>query len=198
MRPIRSLTAALMVGALLAPNVALAGGISTADLEKQILTLKRQMDALTHQNAVQQRKIERLEHGLALTQPKRAKKTHAVVVARRVVPAPAPMTAASTGFSSSPIAQFANETTGVPRTQYDPPGSAPAPQGASSALGKQGPAQGSVQSVYEQQNALFNKGLTITPGATYTYGSSRFFTAQRLHGAGRDFLRQYQRESSAE
>jgi len=175
MRPIRSLIAAVITLALIAPNVALAG-TSNADLEKQILALKKQMDTLARQNVVQQHKINQLEHrvaGNATVHVKRA------VVARKTVPVLAAPVA------QVPMAQFANSTSGVPA--YNPPAGTDT-QSTSPSLGKQGPAQGSVQSVYEQQNALFTKGLTITPGATYTYGDNRFFTLNGFMALGAIFL----------
>jgi hypothetical protein len=184
MRLIRSLIAALLVAALVVPNTAFAAA-SNADLEQQILALKRQMEILAHQNAVQQRKIDRLEHRLAAAPVKSIKKFRSKAVAHHT--AMPPMAPASVGFSSSPIAQFANETSGVPRSGYQPPPPAET-QSPSTSLGKQGPAQGSVQTVYEQQNALFSKGLTITPGATYTYGDNRFFTLNGFMALGAIFL----------
>ncbi len=190
MRPIRSLTAAVITFALIAPNVALAG-TSNADLEKQILALKKQMDTLARQNVVQQHKINQLEHRLAGNATVYIKHT---VAARKGVAVPAtpvapvaqvPMAPSSVGFSSHPVAQFANTTTGVPA--YNPPAGSDT-QSTSPSIGKQGPTQGSVQGVYEQQNALFTKGLTITPGATYTYGDNRFFTLNGFMALGAIFL----------
>src|SRR5579884_1260390 len=184
MRFIRSLIATLVVVGLVVPNTAFAG-TSSADLEKQILALKRQMDILARQNAVQQRKIDRLEHRLAIAPAKSVKRAHVKPTALAQRSTMPPMSSGSVGYSGSPVAQFANETTGVPH--YAPPEN-PQPQGPSASLGKQGPAQGSVQTVYEQQNALFTKGLTITPGATYTYGDNRFFTLNGFMALGAIFL----------
>jgi hypothetical protein len=184
MRFIRSFIATLVVIALVVPNVAFAG-TSTADLEKQILALKRQMEVLSRENAVQQRKIDRLEHRMAAAPAKTIKKPRIKVVAKHSTMTPS--TARSVGFSSTPIAQFANETTGMPKNGYQPPATTET-QSPSTSIGKQGPAQGSVQSVYEQQNALFTKGLTITPGATYTYGDNRFFTLNGFMALGAIFL----------
>ncbi len=184
MRPIRSFIAVLVAVALFAPNVALAG-TSNSYLEQQILALKRQMDSLAHQNAVQQHKIERLEHRLAVTPVKHAKIAGAVATAHTHYRA---MTATSTGYGSAPVAQFANDTSGAPPAQYAPANTPPEQQSPTQSLGKQGPTQGSVQTVYEQQNALFTKGLTITPGATYSYGSNRFFTLNGFMALGAIFL----------
>jgi hypothetical protein len=178
MRSFRSFIAVCMAATLLAPTAALAAGTSTADLEKQILALKRQMDSLAHQNTIQQRKIDRLEHALGAAPVKHVK--HARILARAPHRAPAVAAAAYTAASSAPVARFAAETNYVSTPSQEP--------STSSSLGRQGPAQGSVQTVYEQENALFTKGLTITPGATYSYGNNRFFTLNGFMALGAIFL----------
>lgn len=162
--------------ALVAPSGARASGNAAADMEKQILALKHQMDVLARQNAAQQHRIEQLERRVvAHAPPKRKQRRRAQ---RAVAAAPVRLPAAH-----SPVAQFASEMTSTQPVQTQQQ-----QQSGGSYIGKQGPAQGSVQSVYEQQNALFNKGLTITPGVTYTYGDSRFFTLNGFMALGAIFL----------
>jgi hypothetical protein len=164
--------------ALLAPAGARASN-STADMEKQILALKHQMDLLARQNAAQQHRIEQLERRVvAHAAPKRTQRHHA---RRAIAAAPVKPPALS------PVAQFASETT-MTQPAPEPAQQQQQQQGGSGYIGKQGPTQGSVQTVYEQQNALFNKGLTITPGVTYTYGDSRFFTLNGFMALGAIFL----------
>jgi len=54
--------------------------------------------------------------------------------------------------------------------------------------GKAAPTANAVKAVYQQENALFSKGLTLTPAATYTYGDNRFFTLNGFMALGAIFL----------
>lgn len=58
----------------------------------------------------------------------------------------------------------------APATQEAQPGT------QASGLVKQPPRATSVSNVYQEQNALFRRGLTVSPGFTYVYSDNRFFT----------------------
>jgi len=68
----------------------------------------------------------------------------------------------------------------VPAAGQAAAGQAPAEQEApgtqASGRIKKPPRESSVSDIYQQQNALFAHGLTITPGFSYVYSDNRFFT----------------------
>jgi hypothetical protein len=71
---------------------------------------------------------------------------------------------------------------------------APAPAPASAAMvqaptyGATAPPPTAVKAVYQEQNAMFNRGWTVTSGGTYTYGDNRFFTLNGFMALGAIFL----------
>lgn len=68
------------------------------------------------------------------------------------------------------------------------PVTAPPASAAPIAIGTPGPQQASVRSAYQQQNALFQRGWTVTPAITYSYGDTRFFTLNGFMALGAIFL----------
>lgn len=95
--------------------------------------------------------------------------------------------------ASRPAFAWKYSGTAYPKFAVDRSASIPPPSGSGASsdgnsFGQQAPTQNSVNSVYEEQNALFRKGLTITPGATYTYGDDRFFTLNGFLALGAIFL----------
>lgn len=64
----------------------------------------------------------------------------------------------------------------------------PAPVVPQTTYGATAPPAAAVKAVYEQQNALFKKGLTLTPATAYTYGDNRFFTLNGFMALGAIFL----------
>lgn len=174
MRFVRSFLGLLM-SAMLATAPVFAATSST-DLEKQILVLKHQMEMLVHQNAVQKHRIDRLEHRVARLggHGSHLPPHTAVAASAPAPPQPAPPAAPVQADPQQTVAES------VPAAQ-----TAAAQSGY---VGTKAPQQGSVQSVYQEQNALFTKGLTITPGVTYTYGDDRFFTLNGFMALGAIFL----------
>ncbi len=70
--------------------------------------------------------------------------------------------------------------------EVQPPAAAPA--STATPMLKTAPQTTSVETVYQQQNALFAHGLTFTPGLTYTYSDNRFFTLNGFLALGAIFL----------
>jgi hypothetical protein len=123
------------------------------------MTLQQQVRALQAQLSALERKVERL-------QAKRAPRA----IAKRRASGGAVATRTWKG-ETTPIARAAVYYAGSPST-----------------LGTPGPQQASVKSTYQQENALFEKGLTVTPSFSYSYGDSRFFTLNGFMALGAVFL----------
>jgi hypothetical protein len=68
------------------------------------------------------------------------------------------------------------------------PQPAAAPEASATPMLKAAPKTTSVETVYQQQNALFARGLTFTPALNYTYSDNRFFTLNGFLALGAIFL----------
>ncbi len=178
---------ALAAGSIPAP--ATAG--QTQTLQQQVRAMQQQLRVLVKQNVEQRRRIDRLEHGIARASAHK----RATAVASGVSSAPA----------SAPVAQFANYTSFQANGYARPPikyagntvsvgvnnTTPPSPDNSSphgNTLGQPGPQQETTNAVYQQQNALFARGLTFTPEVSYSYGDSRFFTLNGFMALGAIFL----------
>lgn len=164
MRPIFPV---VLICGLLA-STAPAPAASAPSLQQQIHALQAQLTAL-------EKKVQRLQ-----TKPKRlAAKAHAgrVIATGAIQPVTTPIARTAVYYSSSRPAVPATALTTTSTA-----GSQPA------SLGTPGPQQASVKSTYQQENALFQKGLTVTPSFSYSYGDSRFFTLNGFMALGAIFL----------
>ncbi len=161
---------AAMLGSFLASIVPLPALAATTTSAQRLRAMQHQLDVLKHKYDVQERQIKQLErlvlrsHGnLAVAKAKPAAPAQ---------PAPAPAVAARAA---------------APAPAPQPVAAAP-PAPAVSSLGKPAPQTSSEKSIYEQQNALFHHGITLTPGIAYTYADNRFFTLNGFLALGAIFL----------
>jgi hypothetical protein len=145
-----------------------APAATTQTLQQQIRALQAQLNALQHQ-------VERLQ---AKRVPRRRAKQRAAVLGawRPGTPATTPIAQTAVLYATpGPAAAMAMTTTSAAAS-------------APSSLGTPGPQQASVKNTYQQENALFQKGLTVTPSFTYSYGDNRFFTLNGFMALGAIFL----------
>jgi hypothetical protein len=127
--------------------------------------LRAQLDALQRQNAAQQAELERLRTMIEGQQP--------AANANQQPQNPAGAAAVPPGPAAPPG--------GATLQQPNP---TPTPAGVRSA-----PVAGSVESVYQQQNAAtFVRKLTITPSFAQTYSDSQYFTLNGFLALGAVFL----------
>ncbi len=196
--------AALFLSAVLAvPGFALAD----PTLQQQVKMLQNQMQSLVKENARERSRITSLERRLAQHPAKRSESAAAAVAA---APASAkyaknygtpvsvtPVTTALASYNASQLngqsypapATYASTTSAsaasASNSQYDAQGATQSPQAT---YGSPAPASAAVNSVYQQENAVFNKGLTLTESATYTYGDNRLWTLNGFMALGAIFL----------
>ncbi|MGH7737059.1 MAG: hypothetical protein ACREMP_04230 [Candidatus Tyrphobacter sp.] len=195
MRGARALLAASTAFVLLLISLSPAAYAATSPSQAaQIRALKARLSALQRRYDAQQRQIDRLEH--EFDQAFGAQRHHAVpAVAARHRHAP-PLVAARRHRAAA-----RRLTVGVTRTPTPvatpAPVAAPPPQPAAAAqqapptqrqLGGAAPRTQSVKAVYQQQNALFVHGLTLTPALQYSYTDNRLFTLNGFLALGAIFL----------
>lgn len=162
----KTLAAAALAAAFTVPQCAFAAAPSQQAMQAEINALKARLDRLEHRMAAAPEKHHKAAPRRKIARVRPPVRTQEATVRELAQKWGAPQRYAETQPTT------ASDGSSVPQTQ----------------LGQPGPAQQSVQSVYEQQNALFTKGLTITPGATYTYGDNRFFTLNGFMALGAIFL----------
>ncbi len=182
---------ALVLGvALVAPGYARA---DQTTLQQQVNALQHQMQELQQENTRARARIDKLEQRLA-RQKKKAK---------------AAVWTASASYDRSsdlakthiPIANYAAYRTAVvpAAREYGTSSStstasmvAPANgagiQTVPGTLGSPAPTDAATTAVYQQENAVFNKGITLTPAFEYSYGDTRFFTLNGFMALGAIFL----------
>ena len=139
----RTIIAPIVAGAVLLsslPLQAYAAQDSQATSEAQIQQLLRQIQESKQQNQTQAQELRSLMESLNRLEKRRR------VQAGAARPAQPP----------TPAQQGASTTSSAP----------PQEQGS---LGKKPPARRSTQAVYQEQNALFTRRLTIEPGFRYSY-----------------------------
>lgn len=165
-----AILALAFIAQLAVPAPALAGQSVRAELR----ALQHRLDVLSQQNRKQEHRLHVLErqvgsmHRRGRTAPSALAAFDAVVRAPQAAPEPAPRAA----YADSRAI-----------TSMPPAASAPV-----TPLGTPGPQEASVKAAYQAQNALFQKGLTITPSVTYSYGDTRFFTLNGFMALGAIFL----------
>jgi hypothetical protein len=150
---------AMVVAASIVPSPAFAA----PSLAQQMRALQQQLQQLEKKSARDERRIKQLERSGHVSEP-------------RAVPA--------FSVNSAPVTQ----PHVVEAAAIAPAPIAPAPEVPHATYGATAPPAAAVKAVYQQQNALFNKGLTLTPSAAYTYGDNRFFTLNGFMALGAIFL----------
>jgi hypothetical protein len=172
---------ALTISAFSAP--AYAADTSAA----RIRALQAKLSALQRRYAQQERRIDRLQREFeeAFGSPAArarlaarsaaARRRIAARIAAPVAPTAAPSTAEQTTAQQAPAQQHVAITGSTTAT--------PAPQ-----LGAPAPKTESQRAVYQQENAIFNPGLTLTPALQYSYADNRIFTLNGFLALGAIFL----------
>ena len=167
--------AVVLSSAMVLPAPALA----EQTLAQQVHALQLQMQHLAKENARDRQRIKALERSRQQNESSQMSSPNVVTAEPAVyqstpsyldplpsqnhyVEASAPSTSAAHLIAPPPIAQ--------------------------QTYGKAAPTANAVKAVYQQENALFSKGLTLTPAATYTYGDNRFFTLNGFMALGAIFL----------
>lgn len=182
MRRARALLAGFTAFAVLLVSFSSAASAATSGSQAaQIRALKAKLSALQRRYDAQQAQINRLEH--EFDQAFGARR-------HRAVPHVAARARASAGRRRL--------TVGATRPVARPAPVAAAPQPQPTATAQQAPPQGqlgataprtqSVAAVYQQQNALFARGLTLTPAVQYSYADNRLFTLNGFLALGAIFL----------
>jgi hypothetical protein len=134
------------------------------DKTEQIDTLKKALEILRRRNAIQQHDIDILNARLQS------------------------LTGSSSGATASSAVQTEqtqSQQTIAPAAVVEPPGDQ---QQQGSPKLKSAPTDSSVNTVYQQQNALFHHGITITPSFYQGYTNGRFFTLNGFMALGAIFL----------
>jgi hypothetical protein len=154
----------------------------TADAAALQATLLAVEERLQAKNGDQQAQINELRSEIAQLKAMRAAGVVGPVSPRslaavRPAGAGAVRTAAATG--PSPASGAATKTV----ANATVPAGAPEQAALTTA-----PTDASVQSVYQQQNALFRRNLTVTPSITRAYSDNRFFTLNGFLALGAIFL----------
>ncbi len=190
MRNTFRVTALLLVAALIVPPPARAA----ETLQQQVQQLQQQMQQLLKERDQDRDRIEKLEHttkaaphtkhvsasssSARYTYNAPTMNGYSYSGTTHYVPAPQPYAA------PAPQTGQYNGATSTTAESIAPPAST----GGDGTYGTPAPTAGAVKSVYQQENAVFNRGFTVTPGATYTYGDNRFFTLNGFMALGAIFL----------
>lgn len=189
MKLLRSaLASAALLGivATTVPLPALADGSSNA----RIRALQAKLAALQRRYAQQERRIDRLERmfetAFGSSHPRVRVSARRADPPRAATPVAAQTVAQQAAAQQAPAqpvpAQQAGQAQHVAITSPTT-GSSPAPQ-----LGAPAPKTESQRAVYQQENAIFNRGLTLSPGIQYSYADNRLFTLNGFLALGAIFL----------
>ncbi len=179
MKRARTFLAGATAFAVFLASVPVAVQAATTSQSAQIRALKAKLAALQRRYDAQERRIDRLEHEFdqAFGGQQHHAAPHVVVRSRVIFAHP------HTAVAASPLPTTAPVAAAPPA-----PAAAPSSQPASGQLGGAAPKTESQKAVYQQQNALFVHGLTLTPALQYSYTDNRLFTLNGFLALGAIFL----------
>ncbi|HEY8297620.1 MAG TPA: transporter [Candidatus Baltobacteraceae bacterium] len=163
----------ILVLSILSLGAGPAGAAPKSTVAQQLQAMQRELQQLEKRNAEQQVKIDRLEHRLPALAAANRKK-HSQLQPKTLVMGPMRFASSDGGAGSPTGARLVTPPAGD--SNGKPTFGAPAPE------------QNSVKATLQEQNALFQKGFTITPQLTYTYADNRFFTLNGFLALGAIFL----------
>jgi hypothetical protein len=159
----------------------------------RIRALQARLSALQRRYAQQEQRIDRLQREFEAAFGSHPSHVHVAahhIAQRHIAARPAP--AATPAVSTATTTTAATTVTTGGQTQQAPghvaivsPSTAasPTPQ-----LGGPAPKTLSQRAVYQQENAIFNPGVTITPGLQYSFADNRLFTLNGFLALGAIFL----------
>lgn len=198
-RHVARILVGLVIAAMLAPDAALAAGAQQPLTVGEIRTLQRQIAALRERNLAEQRhlaamqtRLDRLVGALVATHPAlRTALAPAPRAARRAAHVAAVLPVApATQFAllrSNPAPVQLAQPVSVAPIQVAAQPAAPVARPTAAPTGRV-PSESSIDTLYQNQNALFARGLTVTPSFTQVYSDSRFFTLNGFLALGAIFL----------